>query len=568
MLNLFLIILIIMLILPQPLGKTIKKTLPFWGGVLAIALILFCVQRNTERRPSNALVVTALNEKNESSDGSEIWLTEVRVNGESHSPSEYFGDTWIKKNNALIWRSYDQKEGMPDSISAQFEPKTNVELVFQANRWRGKAQISCGEQKSSLDFYLDTDSSKEVKTVLFTIPEIDTEGYRITKDLPILMFAVLILLNLLYYTGYYMRNHQFPPVGGVDNREIWFDVLKVISSIMIVLIHSSGHIYGASFTQDSQLWIKALWVNAVPRFAVPCFLMITGALLLDKKYDFGKKLFQKIFRILIPLIVWSVIYIAARKLLWNRGDKLIKEVMKIPFINQDGALWYAYQLIWIYLGLPFWQSLYRHLNERMRWCFVIFSLGIPGILTMAGELSFLGVPEYLPFGSINAMVCYVGLLFLGKLWYERIAHTQMGLLCVQGICLIAAGLGLMILCSIYVSGRKGASVRTFFSEVRIPAVLYGSGVFLLLGSMKSMIQKLPRIVRKGIVSLSSVSLGVYFSHSLAIWIWPGMTIGGIWIYRDGESILQLLICVGVYYGMAAAGCWMMSHLPGLKRLVL
>lgn len=569
MLNLFLMVLIVILILPQPLTRTVKKTLPFWGGALAIALILFSVQQIAEREPSNDLIITALNEKNEASDGSEIWLMEVRVNGESHPPSEYFGESWIRKNNTLIWRSYDQKEGMPDSISAQFDSGTDVELIFQTNKWRGIAQISCKDQKNTLDFYSDTDSAKKTKTFSITIPEIAATGYQITKgDLLILLLAVLLLLNLIYYVGYYVRKGQTPSRQEIGSRELWFDALKVVSSFMIVLIHSSGHIYEASFAKDPQLWIKALWINAIPRFAVPCFLMVTGALLLGKTYDFGKKLAQKISRILVPLIVWSVVYIAARKLLWNNGESLVREVMKIPFVHQDGALWYAYQLIWIYLGLPFWQILYRNLDNRMRWCFVIFALGIPGILTMAGELSLLGVPEYLPFSSINAMICYIGLLFLGKLWYEQIYHNQTKTLLAQGVCLIAVGFGLMILSSIYVSSRKGASVHIFFSEVRIPPVVYGSGIFLLFGSMKDIIPKLPRIIIEAIVSLSSVSLGVYLSHSLAIWIWPGMTIGSFWIYKDSGSILQLLICVCVYYGMSVAGCLMISRLPGLKRLVL
>ena len=60
----------------------------------------------------------------------------------------------------------------------------------------------------------------------------------------------------------------------------------------------------------------------------------------------------------------------------------------------------------------------------MRWYFVLFSLGIPGILTMLGELSFLNVPEYIPFTSINPVICYVGMIFLGRLWYEKIMVSK------------------------------------------------------------------------------------------------------------------------------------------------
>ena len=152
MLNLFLILLILILIIPRPLSETMKKLLPLWGSVVVVALIVFVVQRIEERKPSNDLIITALNEKNEASDGSEIWLMDVIVDGKPCKPSDYFGEVWIKKGNALIWRSYDQKQEMPDSISAHFEPGSSVKLIFQTNRWRGKAQIICGNYKNIADF--------------------------------------------------------------------------------------------------------------------------------------------------------------------------------------------------------------------------------------------------------------------------------------------------------------------------------------------------------------------------------------------------------------------------------
>ena len=170
MLNLFLILLILILIIPRPLSETMKKLLPLWGSIVVVALIVFVVQRIEERKNSPNVVITALNEKNEAADGSEIWLMKVTVNGVDYPPSDYFGDSWIQKENILIWRSYEQKEEMPDIISAKFEPGTHVELTFQTNKWRGKAQVTSKNQSELLDFYLNTDSGNEVKTVKITIP--------------------------------------------------------------------------------------------------------------------------------------------------------------------------------------------------------------------------------------------------------------------------------------------------------------------------------------------------------------------------------------------------------------
>jgi surface polysaccharide O-acyltransferase-like enzyme len=569
MLPLFLILMIIILVIPWPLSKTIKKIWPVLGVLSAVALAVLAFQRLSVN-DGNELVIEALNEKNKASDGEEVWLLGVTVDGKEALPKEYFSSEWIAEDGALIWRPYDQKEGIPNSISAHFQPGTQVELKFQTNKWRGMAQVSCGRQKEKIDFYSDSESSDQVMAYAFTMPETLLQEYHFTaKNVLLFVLSVLILLNIFYMTVFYLIRRKLPFDHTVyANREIWLDVLKVISSFMIILIHSSGYVYTKAFPQDAGLWTKMLWVNAIPRFAVPCFLMITGVLTLGKEYDYGKALYQKVLRILVPLLVWSAIYVMTRKLLWHGNESIVEELFKIPFKSQDGSLWYVYQLIWLYLGIPFWQALYRQLSQRLRWCFVIFSLGIPGVLTMLGELLLLDVPEYLPFASIEPIICYVGVLFLGKLLYDMLYESKKILAFGKGVLLASCGLGIMVAASIYVSHGKNEAVSTFFSEARLPAILYGSGIFLIFASMKDLLQKLPGVLMRTIYSFSKVSLGVYLSHCLILWMFPSMMVAGVYVNRDSGSILQLLICVILYYGISVIGCFLLSNLPGLKKLVL
>lgn len=570
MLPLFLFLMIIILVIPWSLSKTLKKIWPVLGVLSAVALAVLAVQRFS-MNDGNELVIKALNEKNKASDGEEVWLLGITVDGKAALPEEYFGSKWIAEDGALIWRPHDQKEGMPNSISAHFQPGTQVELKFQTNRWRGMAQISCGRQKEKIDFFSDTDRSDQVRYYSVTVPEMQKqEEYNITtNDVLLFILAALLLLNLLYMAFFYLIRRKLPfDLATYSNREIWLDVLKVISSFMIILIHSSGYVYTKAFPQDASLWNKMLWVNAIPRFAVPCFLMITGVLTLGKEYNYGRALYQKVLRILVPLLAWSAVYVMTRKLLWHGNENLVEELLKIPFKRQDSSLWYAYQLIWLYLGMPFWQNLYRHLSLKSKWCFVAFSLGIPGVLTMLGELSLLDVPEYLPFASTDPIICYVGVLFLGKLLYDMFCESKKILAFGKGVLLAGCGLGIMVAASIYVSHGKNEAVSTFFSEVRLPVILYGSGIFLIFASMKDLFRKLPGVLMRTIYSFSKLSLGIYLSHCLVLWMLPSMRVAGIYANRDSGSIFQLLICVIVYYGITAIGCFLLSNLPGLKKLVL
>lgn len=350
-----------------------------------------------------------------------------------------------------------------------------------------------------------------------------------------------------------------------QEREIWIDALKVISAIMVVLIHCAGDVYNNSFGVDSTLWLQGLWANAIPRFAVPCFLMITGAMSLTKQYDL-KKVKQKVVHILLPLFFWSLMHVLCAKIRW--GSDVAEGVLKMPFTPQDGTLWYGYQLIWLMMGMPFWSLLWEMLSTKKRWVFVIFSLGIPGLLTHIEEILVLNTNEYLPFASVNPIVCYVGMLFLGRLLYEVIENKISGKVLMLGAASIIIGLLLMVVSSAYVSSIAQYSVHTFFSEVRITGVLYGSGVFLCFGGLRKMFSNCAGWIKNSLEALSNVSLGVYLIHALLIYKLLPQTIVVMGVpLNKSINVGQLVACTLVYYGISASICLLIAKIPKVKLLV-
>ena len=153
--NIVLIVAAVLLMLPLPLKKTTKLLIPVLvtaAAVLCTALVIY----NTQDR---LITVTALSEKNASAESDEVWLRSVTVNGVEFDAESRFSGNWVSDGGTLIWRSYDAPEGMTDSVRAVFPRGSKVELIFQTNRWRGKAQVRVGSQISlvyGLDLYADT----------------------------------------------------------------------------------------------------------------------------------------------------------------------------------------------------------------------------------------------------------------------------------------------------------------------------------------------------------------------------------------------------------------------------
>lgn len=499
-----------------------------------------------ERRYENHLTITAHIETGE------VTFRGAYVDGRWVSPSDHVSEAgaWIYDKGQKVYTAVDETP-----LKFRLPAGRERTLIFYSGPDAGVVSVNLDGEYFEFDLY--NAAAKELGRS-YQVSDFRTQDF--SKQLLIITLIGFIFAFVLYF--FQLKDHPTPVE---DNREVWLDALKIISAIMVVLIHSAGAIYNNNFAVDKSLWWQGLWANAVPRFAVSCFLMITGALSLSN-YCNLRRVKKKVVRILIPLFFWNSMYVLSAQMLY--GSDMFAGLLRIPFDRQDASLWYGYQLVWLYLGMPFWTILWRQLTNKMRWAFVVITLGIPGLLTHMEEILALNVNEYLPFASPNPMLCYVGMLFLGRLLYEMTSEMEDGKTATLGITCTVLGLLMMMCSSAYASKLAQKSLHTFFSEVRVPGVLYGAGIFLCFGALKDVFVNLPKGAKNILRTLSRVSLGVYMSHCLLIYkVLPRtiMFMGFAW--NITANVLQLLGCVIIYYGMSVSICLLLSRIPVLKRLV-
>ena len=119
----------------------------------------------------------------------------------------------------------------------------------------------------------------------------------------------------------------------------YFDVLRAIAIIGVVTIH----VIGIGYTNEkfSINYNLSIVLRQLVNFSVPLFLFISGyfmsKVILKSKNDYFSYLKKQIPRVLIPFIVWSVIY-SFLAYLNGRGTMLIiKEFLHFeqlpPFIS-------------------------------------------------------------------------------------------------------------------------------------------------------------------------------------------------------------------------------------------
>ena len=131
-------------------------------------------------------------------------------------------------------------------------------------------------------------------------------------------------------------------------REYSFDILRVVSMCMVVIIHVAN-VYSRSFGLiGNKSFAVSLFFNTVSRISVPIFLMISGALLLDREFNL-KKYIKRLIKFILLIIVWDAIYLIWEYLyLGTTYDKLYNLLLN-PY---RAHLWFLYTIVVLYAIQP------------------------------------------------------------------------------------------------------------------------------------------------------------------------------------------------------------------------
>ena len=136
-------------------------------------------------------------------------------------------------------------------------------------------------------------------------------------------------------------------------REEKWEMLRAISCISVVLLHVA-----ALYTEEVDIYQQYSgigfsfcdFLQIMTRFAVPCFVMLSGSFMLDKQYyifaDFYKSSIRKL---LIPTLFFELVYITANFFIEKNVVEVIKNVVAGKLA---GHLWFMFMLMGLYAVFP------------------------------------------------------------------------------------------------------------------------------------------------------------------------------------------------------------------------
>lgn len=151
-----------------------------------------------------------------------------------------------------------------------------------------------------------------------------------------------------------------------NGRVVFLDWLRVIACFMVILVHSTEPFYlggeGVYIASPSD-YMLCTFINSSVRCCVPLFVLASSYLLFPLKVPAGEFFKRRAGRILIPLLVWIVVYSffgAWQSASADASDgvsfvsalcvNLLRCIFNFP--DPAGHLWFVYMLIGVYALMP------------------------------------------------------------------------------------------------------------------------------------------------------------------------------------------------------------------------
>lgn len=338
-------------------------------------------------------------------------------------------------------------------------------------------------------------------------------------------------------------------------KVMYFSRLRALACIAVVVLHTfyACNSFSATLTDTSVM----LSVRNLMMWAVPVFIMVSGALLLDKKRDIT---YKKLFTRYLPRMVFSLVIFTFLFAVFdgasdgNLGlDSVSGAVKQILYGTGWRHMWYLYLMIAVYLLLPFYRmiaaSLKRSDTYYLLGVYALFLIILPTIeaLTEIKTAFYICVYSVYPF-----------YLFLGYALNEgTVRINRFAALAVFLISSVAIGA-----LTVYSVQRSNDIVSGLLGNYSFPLIaLQAFGIFAFACGADN---GRTSIIDKIISEIDRCSFGIYLIHMLVLKLivvvlgWNPMTHGGL--------IMVFLLSVGVLI-VSYAVVFLLKLVPFVKKLV-
>ena len=341
----------------------------------------------------------------------------------------------------------------------------------------------------------------------------------------------------------------------MKKRLLYFDLLKVLSSFAVVLIHVISE-YWYDLPLKSSSFFSLTMIDGLIRFAVPIYLMISGAIFLNEEKEITIKdiLTKYALKIILLFIFWNTAYVLLTKLIILEEPltfKLFLDSLVSTLLGKGVYhLSFLVLIIGFYLSVPLIRKITKKENKKEIEYLLILLLIFTSILPMIRSI----------FGiKVNYSIMFSGFLIYVILGYYLntfpISKNKRIVIYVLGI----VGYLITSLGTYFYSNYVNNHNELFYTYLSLNVIMLSSAIFVFFKNLKIKNEK----TKKVITFLGKEYFGVYLVHGFVIGLFHVLGLFDL----DINMTLNVIILSILVFLVSLLISFIMSKIPYIKKLV-
>ena len=295
----------------------------------------------------------------------------------------------------------------------------------------------------------------------------------------------------------------------MNKRIIYFDYLRVFATFAVIIVHVSAQNWYVTNVNTLEWQIFNIY-DSIVRWAVPVFVMISGALFLEKGYDLKKIYSKNILRMVTAFIFWGGVYAIV-----NGGSKMtiLSNVLRGHY-----HMWFIPMIVGLYICIPIIHKIIESEEITKYFLGIAFSFSflLPQIVQLVNDFGGERVKTICSIfnSTLNNMNLYLVLgytgYFIGGFYLNRLDLSKRSrhIIYLLGI---VGGL-LTIVLDAYLAIRVQKPVENYYGYFCMNVLMESLAVFVWVKYNAPKCKKLDAIIDK----LAQYSFGAYLVHVLVI----------------------------------------------------
>ncbi|MBI3883907.1 MAG: acyltransferase family protein [Sphingobacteriales bacterium] len=341
-----------------------------------------------------------------------------------------------------------------------------------------------------------------------------------------------------------------------ENKLLWANDLRATATIAVILLHaaaSENRLFDATASIDTGI---VLLYNAMCRWSVPVFVMLTGSFALDNYNGNLKLFFSKVFkRIFLPFLFWSTVYFLVNDgaFVMDVNNSLQDKMTLLWQRLLSGTavhLWFVYMIFGMYLLIPFVSKWVKYCTNKEKVFFIllwsVFLFVAPLIEKGGYDISF----DYSYFSG------YIGYLVIGNflLKENKRMNNRVYWFLLIGTILFSFAI------TYFLSYKDHKINETFFENLSPNVALMSVSIYLLFKNVRI---AMPSIGRKCLDIICTNSYGIFLIHILILTIVRHLPVNFLLLPVLIRIPLTTLLCLFVSVTIII----LLRKIPYLKFLV-